>query len=468
MCSAVGAVNVTHRAIRRVLVANRGEIAVRIVRACFDEELECIVAASEVDKGTLAARLADGVVVIGPASAQESYLSVERVVTAAIASGCDAIHPGYGFLSERPELAEACEDHGLVFVGPPGNVMRRSGDKLKSREVAVHLGIPTGGGTQGLDSLEAAVEAALRLDAFPYILKASAGGGGRGMTIVRDPAQLERSFETSKQEALMAFGDGTVYLERYVEHARHIEVQVLADHYGNVIHLGERDCSAQRRHQKLIEEAPAVALPIELVEAMRSAAVSLARELDYVGAGTIEFLVDVDRGDFLYLELNARVQVEHPVTEMVTGVDIVRAQLRIAQGEPLWFTQSEVVISGHSIECRINAEDPRANFMPNPGLVLEWVAPQGAGIRVDTFVQSGVHIPPHYDSMVAKLIVHAVDRPAALRLMARALDRLRIDGVSTTAPLHRSIVGDEGFGTKPITTRWIEETFLPDWEGSAQ
>jgi acetyl-CoA carboxylase biotin carboxylase subunit len=245
-------------------------------------------------------------------------------------------------------------------------------------------------------------------------------------------------------------------------------VQVLADHYGNVIHLGERDCSAQRRHQKLIEEAPAVALPIELIEAMRSAAVTLARELAYVGAGTVEFLVDVDRGDFLYLELNARVQVEHPVTEMVTGVDIVRAQLRIAQGEPLWFTQSEVAISGHSIECRINAEDPRANFMPNPGLVTEWVAPQGEGIRVDTFVQSGVLIPPHYDSMVAKLIVHAVDRPAALRLMARALDRLRIGGLSTTAPLHRSIVEDEGFSTQPITTRWIEESFLPDWQRRAR
>ena len=439
----------------RVLVANRGEIAVRIVRACFDEGLESIVASSDVDRGSLAARMANGVVVIGPAAAQDSYLSIERIVAAALGTGCDAIHPGYGFLAERPELAEACQDNGLIFVGPPGHVMRRAGDKLRSREVAASLGIPTGGGTPGLDSLADAVEAATRLDAFPYILKASAGGGGRGMTIIRDVAQLERSFETSQQEALMAFGDGTVYLERYVEHARHIEVQILADQHGSVVHLGERDCSAQRRHQKLIEEAPAVSVQQDLLDAIRSSAVALATELDYVGAGTVEFLVDVDRGDFLFLELNARVQVEHPVTEMVTGIDIVRTQLRIAQGEPLPFTQADVVLSGHSIECRINAEDPRANFMPNPGHVQEWIPPQGKGIRVDTYVQPGVTIPPYYDSMVAKLIVHAQDRPSALALMARALERMRISGVTTTAPLHQAIVANQVFATRPITTRWL-------------
>ena len=448
---------------KRVLVANRGEIAVRVVRACFDEGLESVVASSVVDKDSLAARLADDVVVIGPAAAGESYLSVERIVAAAIARGCDAIHPGYGFLSERPELAEACEERGITFIGPPSEVMRRSGDKLRSREVAASLGIPTGGGTPGLDSLDDAIEAAVSIDQFPYILKASAGGGGRGMTIVRDVSQLRVSFETSRQEALAAFGDGTVYLERYVERARHVEVQVLADQHGGIVHLGERDCSTQRRHQKVIEESPATALPAELIASMRSAAVALAAELRYVGAGTVEFLVDRDRGDFLFLELNARVQVEHPVTEMVTGIDIVRSQLRIASGEPLPFVQADVVLSGHSIECRVNAEDPRNGFMPNPGRILEWVAPQGTGVRVDTHVEPGTTISPHYDSMIAKVIVHAQDRPAALALMTRALAKLRVDGVRTTVALHEAILAHPDFAAEPVSTRWLEESFLPTW-----
>ena len=452
---------------KRVLVANRGEIAVRVVRACFDEGLESVVASSVVDRDSLAARLADDVVVIGPAAAGESYLSVERIVAAALARNCDAIHPGYGFLSERPELAEACEERGITFIGPPSEVMRRSGDKLRSREVAASLGIPTGGGTPGLESLEDAIEAAVRIDQFPYILKASAGGGGRGMTIVRDVEQLRVSFETSRQEALMAFGDGTVYLERYVERARHVEVQVLADMHGGIVHLGERDCSTQRRHQKVIEESPATDLPAELVAAMRSAAVDLAAELGYVGAGTVEFLVDLDRGDFLFLELNARVQVEHPVTEMVTGVDIVRTQLRIAQGDPLPFGQDDIVLRGHSIECRINAEDPRNGFMPNPGHVVEWLVPQGAGVRVDTFVEPGTLISPHYDSMIAKVIVHADDRQAALSLMTRALARMRVGGVRTTLALHEAILADPEFAAGPVSTRWLEESFLRTWAEQA-
>ena len=452
---------------KRVLVANRGEIAVRVVRACFDEGLESVVASSVVDRDSLAARLADDVVVIGPAAAGESYLSVERIVAAALARNCDAIHPGYGFLSERPELAEACEERGITFIGPPSEVMRRSVDKLRSREVAASLGIPTGGGTPGLESLEDAIEAAVRIDQFPYILKASAGGGGRGMTIVRDVEQLRVSFETSRQEALMAFGDGTVYLERYVERARHVEVQVLADMHGGIVHLGERDCSTQRRHQKVIEESPATDLPAELVAAMRSAAVDLAAELGYVGAGTVEFLVDLDRGDFLFLELNARVQVEHPVTEMVTGVDIVRTQLRIAQGDPLPFGQDDIVLRGHSIECRINAEDPRNGFMPNPGHVVEWLVPQGAGVRVDTFVEPGTLISPHYDSMIAKVIVHADDRQAALSLMTRALARMRVGGVRTTLALHEAILADPEFAAGPVSTRWLEESFLRTWAEQA-
>lgn len=448
---------------RRVLVANRGEIAVRIVRACFDEGIESVVAASDVDRNALASQMADRVVVIGPASAAESYLSVDRVVAAAVGSGCDAIHPGYGFLSERPELAEACAENGLTFIGPPADVMRRSGDKLRAREVAASLAIPTGGGTASLASVADAVAEAERLDAFPYILKASAGGGGRGMTIVRDANRLEQAFETSRQEALAAFGDGTVYLERYVEHARHVEVQILADRYGNVVHLGERDCSAQRRHQKLVEESPAVGLPQEVVEGIRSAAVALAQELAYQGAGTVEFLVDLDRGDFVFLEVNARVQVEHPVTEMVTGIDIVRMQLRIAQGERLPFTQDEIVLTGHSVECRINAEDPRNDFRPQPGRLEEWVPPAGARVRVDTYVQAGALIPPHYDSMVAKLIVHADDRPQALELMRRALARTRVVGVTTTIALHEAMLSHEDFVAGPVTTRWLEDTFLLAW-----
>ncbi len=449
---------------RKVLVANRGEIAVRVIRACFDEGLESVLAVSVADKESLGARMADEGVVIGPSIARESYLSVERIVTAALTTGCDAIHPGYGFLSERPELAAACEESGITFVGPPAAVMRRSGDKLRSREVAHSLGIPTGGGTPALGSLAEAIEAATALDAFPLILKASAGGGGRGMTIIRGVADLERSFETSRHEAEVAFGDGTVYLERYVENARHVEVQILADMHGNVVHLGDRDCSAQRRHQKLIEEAPAIGLPEALSEGVRAAAVALTTELEYVGAGTVEFLVDVVRGDFLFLELNARVQVEHPVTEMVTGIDIVRTQLRIAQGEPLPFTQADVVLTGHSIECRINAEDPRAGFLPNPGRIEEWVVPQGAGIRVDTYVQPGTVIPPFYDSMVAKIIVHGPDRRSALELMGRALAKLRVGGITTTTPLHQAIVTNPEFVDEPITTRWLEERFLPGWE----
>ena len=446
---------------RRVLVANRGEIAVRIVRACFDEGLESVVAISEVDRDSLWARMADSVVQIGPAVAAESYLRVERIVAAALHAGCDAVHPGYGFLSERPELAEACAENGLVFVGPPGDVMRRSGDKLRAREVAAKLGVPTGGGTAGLHTLEEALAAAQRLDAYPLLMKASAGGGGRGMTIVRGQDDLRRAFERSRLEAGRAFGDGTLYLERFVEQARHVEVQILADTHGNVRHLGERDCSAQRRYQKLIEEAPSIGLPDATVAGLRESAVRLAEELGYVGAATVEFLVDAQRGDFLFLELNARVQVEHPVTEQVTGIDIVREQLRIAAGLPLSFAHREVTISGHAVECRINAEDPERGFLPSPGTVDVWVPPQGAGIRIDTFVQPGAVVQPYYDSMIAKVITHGPSRAEALSLMERALARLRIAPIRTTTDLQRAIVSDERYRSYPIHTRWLEDVFLP-------
>ncbi|MGQ0629491.1 MAG: acetyl-CoA carboxylase biotin carboxylase subunit [Sporichthyaceae bacterium] len=448
-------------ALRSVLIANRGEIALRIVRACFDEGLESVLAVSAADRDSLPAKLADRVVVIGPAPAADSYLSVARVVQAALHAGCDALHPGYGFLSERPELPDACAENDIAFVGPPGEVMRRSGDKLAARELAASLGIPTGGGTDALPDADAAVKAAAELDDFPLILKASAGGGGRGMRIVRTAGEVGPAFETASAEARNAFGDGRVYLERYVENARHVEVQILGDTHGNVVHLGDRDCSTQRRHQKLIEEAPAVGLPDELQAAVRDAAVTLARGLGYSGAGTVEFLVDVDRGAFVFLELNARVQVEHPVTELVTCIDIVREQLRIAAGHQLSVRQDEVVIHGHAIECRINAEDPDRDFLPSPGKVTEWVMPVGEGIRIDTHIHAGATIPPYYDSMIGKLIVRGTDRAATLAKLELALAKVRIGGVASTIPLIREIVASPEFNAGPVTTRWLEQAFLP-------
>ncbi|RRQ25619.1 acetyl-CoA carboxylase biotin carboxylase subunit [Rhodococcus sp. Eu-32] len=449
---------------RRVLIANRGEIAVRIVRACFDEGIESVLAVSECDKNSLAAQLADRVVVIGPGSASDSYLSVDRIVAAALYADCDAVHPGYGFLSERTDLVEACAEHSITFIGPPAEVMRRSGDKLTARRTAADLGIPTGSGTAGLQTTDDAIAAADELDDYPLLLKASAGGGGRGMTVIRDREDVRKHFARSSTEAQRAFGDGTIYLERYVEFARHVEVQILADAHGHVVHLGERDCSTQRRYQKLVEEAPAVGLPQDLLDRVRNAAVNLAKGLDYVGAGTVEFLVDTERNDFVFLEVNARVQVEHPVTEMVTSIDIVREQLRVARGESLSFAQDEVVLSGHAIECRINAEDAQNNFLPHPGRITGWVAPQGTGIRVDTYAFPGAEIPPFYDSMIAKLIVHAPSREEATVLMGRALSKLSVEGVPTTIPLHSALMADKEFQHSPVTTKWLENVFLPNWE----
>jgi acetyl-CoA carboxylase, biotin carboxylase subunit len=447
---------------RRVLVANRGEIALRIVRACFDEELESVLAASAADRDSLAAELADEVVVIGPPPATESYLSVDRVLAAAKASGCDALHPGYGFLSERAELAEACEEARIAFVGPPADVMLRAGDKMSARAVAKEAGIPVGEGSDGLESLEQAIEAAT-LAGYPLMLKASAGGGGRGMAIVEAPEDLERRFQSARSEALQAFGDDRVYLERYVPRARHVEVQVLADSHGNAIHLGERDCSCQRRHQKLVEEAPAADVHPELAERIRTAGVTVARALDYRGAGTVEFLLDTDRAEFVFLEVNARVQVEHPVSEMVAGVDIVREQLRIAAGQPLSVSQDEVEIVGHAVECRINAEDPRHRFIPSPGLITAWTPPAASEIHIDSHCRRGDTVPPYYDSLLAKVIVGAPDRAAALRLMARGLERFNIGGVKTTVSLLRDIVSDPAFVASPVTTRWLENEFIEPW-----
>ena len=446
--------------IRRVLVANRGEIAVRIVRACRQEDLEAIVAASEADKDSLAARLATDVVHIGPASPTQSYLRVEQIVAGALLTCCDAVHPGYGFLSERADLAEACAANGLIFVGPCVDTIRRGGDKVEARRVARAAGVPTGAGSDAVGGADAALAIADGIG-YPILLKAAAGGGGRGMVRIDSPGDLAVRFATASGEADAAFGDGRLYVERYVENARHVEVQLLGDHHGGLVHLGDRDCSTQRRFQKLVEEAPATALSGELRHRLADAAVALGRALDYRGAGTVEFLVDLDRHDFTFLEINTRVQVEHPVTEMVTGVDIVREQLRVAAGERLSVSQDDVSITGHAIECRINAESVAGGFLPSPGTITRWVPPAGDHIRVDSHAFAGYEVSPYYDSLIAKLIVRGADRPDTIAASLDALDRFEIEGVETTRDLQRAVLSHDDFRNEAINTRWLETTLLP-------
>jgi acetyl-CoA carboxylase, biotin carboxylase subunit len=446
--------------LRRVLVANRGEIAVRVVRACADEGIESVVAVSEADRDSRAALVADRAVCIGPASATSSYLDIPRVVAAALGTGCDAIHPGYGFLSERPELPEACADNGLVFVGPTADTIRRGGDKAAARQLATSLGIPVGAGSDTIADGATARDVADRVG-YPVVLKAAAGGGGRGMVLVESADAVEAAFEGASREAQAAFGDGRMYLERFITRARHVEVQVLADTHGSVVHLGERDCSAQRRYQKLVEEAPATAVPLDVRKALREAAVELARALDYVGAGTVEFVVDAETGDYAFLEVNTRVQVEHPVTEMVTGIDIVRAQLQIAGGLPLPFSQDDVRLDGHAVEVRINAEDPYRGFAPGPGTVSRWVEPVGGGLRIDTHCFGGYRIPPHYDSLLAKVIAHGADRDEALRRLDRGLRKLVVDGVPTTVPMLLAVIEAPEFRAGTHHTRWVEQELMP-------
>ena len=447
--------------LRRVLVANRGEIAVRIVRACREEGLEAIVAVSDADQDSLAARLATDVVHIGPASPSQSYLRVEQIVAAALLTGCDAVHPGYGFLSERAELAEECDDHGLIFVGPTAATIRRGGDKVEARRVARAAGIPTGAGSDAVTGVDVALAVADGVG-YPILLKAAAGGGGRGMVRVDGADDLVALFGTASREADAAFGDGRLYVERYVEHARHVEVQLLGDEHGSIVHLGDRDCSTQRRFQKLVEEAPAAVLSADLHHRLADAAVALGRQLDYQGAGTVEFLLDLDRGEFSFLEINTRVQVEHPVTESVTGVDIVRAQLRIAAGEPLGFGQDDVVVRGHAIECRVNAESVAEGFLPSPGTITCWDPPQAEHIRVDSHAFAGYEVPPYYDSLIAKLIVTGDDRHQAIERTLDALVDFDVEGVETTLDLHRAVLSHDDFRNDAINTRWLETTLLPE------
>ena len=427
----------------KVLVANRGEIAVRIIAACRDLGLRTVIAYSDADRDALPVRLADERVCIGPASARESYLDVPRILTAAQISGADAIHPGYGFLAESHALAEVCEACRVTFIGPPPESIRSMGDKALARRIMQEAGVPILPGTEsGVSGVDEATRVAAQVG-YPVLLKASFGGGGRGMRIVGSEAELAPALASAAAEAQAAFGDAEVYIERDLPSVRHVEVQVFADAHGNTVHLGERDCSVQRRHQKLVEEAPGPGLTDATRAKLGAAAVKAAEAVGYRNAGTVEFLMDPD-GNFFFSEMNVRIQVEHPVTEMVTGVDLVREQIQVAAGEPLSFSQESVRVSGAAIECRINAEDPE-RFIPSPGTITAFHSPGGPGVRVDTAAHAGAVIPPYYDSLVAKLIVHGEDRMHAVARMRRALAEMEVEGIHTTLPLHRRIMASEEF-----------------------
>ena len=447
--------------IARLLVANRGEIAVRIVRACKRLGIETVVAVSEADQNSLAAQMAWRAVCIGPAAAGQSYLKAETLVAAALGTGCQAIHPGYGFLSERPAFARMCEQAGLSFVGPLPESIEAMGEKLAAVGIAERAGVPRVPGSDRIETIEDARHAADRIG-FPLLIKANAGGGGRGMRLVHAARDLAGAIESAASEAIAAFGDPSLYIEKFISRARHVEVQVLGDGKGHIVHLGERDCSTQRRYQKLIEEAPSPAIDDQLRHRMTEAAVRLATQVAYRSAGTVEFVYDPESRNFYFLEMNTRIQVEHPVTEMVTGRDLVVEQIRIAGGEPISFTQEDIELRGHAIECRINAEDPARSFMPCPGCIEVWNPPQENDcLRIDTHSYPGYVVPPYYDSLLAKLIVHAPDRSRAIRSMGEALARFGISGVATTIPFHRAILAHKDFRDGAIHTRWVDQEFMP-------
>jgi acetyl-CoA carboxylase biotin carboxylase subunit len=433
----------------RVFVANRGEIAVRIVRACQELGLETVVGASDVDRDGLAARLADRVVVIGPGPATDSYLRDDIVVQAALGTGCDAIHPGYGFLSESPRLARRAAEHGLTFVGPSADVIELAGDKLRAREAAERAGVPILAGREitGTEDLEGM--------AYPVLIKATGGGGGRGIKLARDPDELQRLVGLARSEAGAAFADYRLYAERSVQNARHVEVQIAADTHGSTIHLGERDCSVQRRYQKVIEEAPAPSISDPTRHALHQAAVRFARSINYTNLGTVEFVVDADTEEFFFLEVNCRIQVEHPVTEAVTGHDLVAMQLRIADGRRLGLEQRDVALTGHAIEARLNAEDVAHAFRPSPGTLSLFSIPGLDGLRVDTHCRPGASVPPFYDSLLAKLIAHGSDRQAAIDTLINALDDTDVEGVETNRALLISVLGHPDFRGARVTTDWL-------------
>src|SRR6266571_2373695 len=443
------------RRFRKILIANRGEIACRIIWTCKEMGIRTVAVHSDVDRDSLHVRFADEAACIGPAPSAQSYLNIPAIISAAEIFNVDAIHPGYGFLAESSYFAEICEACNIRFIGPSANVIRLMGDKVEARRAMKEAGLPiVPGSSEAITSEEDARQLAREIG-FPVIVKAAAGGGGRGMRIVRSEAELGHALESASTEAAASFKDGTVYIERFIERPRHIEIQVLADEYGDCIYLGERECSIQRRHQKLLEEAPSPVLSAELRKKMGEAAVAACKKLGYSSAGTIEFLLDADN-QFYFMEMNTRIQVEHPVTEMVTLADIVRNQIRLAEGERLGFTQDDVIIVGHAIECRINAENPET-FAPSPGLISAFNLPGGPGVRVDTYIYSGYTVPPFYDSMIAKVIVHARTRELAIARMKRALEVMVIEGIKTTIPLHLKIMDDPKFRAGDFSTSFMED-----------
>ena len=450
---------------KKVLIANRGEIALRVIRACKELGLETVAVYSTADRDSLHVRFADDDVCIGPGPSRESYLVVPRLIAAAEITGADAIHPGYGFLAENADFAETVKASGLTFIGPTPEQIRSMGDKATARRLAKEAGVPTVPGSPGtISDLDEALRVATEIG-YPVIIKATAGGGGKGMRVARNADEFSQSFTLAQNEALSAFGNGSVYIEKYLARPRHVEIQVMGDMHGKVVHLGERDCSVQRRHQKLIEEAPSPALTDELREQMGTAAVKLAAAIGYCGAGTIEFLLDED-GSFYFMEMNTRIQVEHPVTEMVTSFDLVKEQIRVAAGEPLSWLGNGLKLRGHAIECRINAEDPYRNFQPSPGTITAYHPPGGPGVRVDSHVYAGYQVPPFYDSLLAKVIVHGNCRAEALTRMKNALETFVLEGVTTTIPFLIRVLQHPEFVAGTVDTKFLErESHLLKPEG---
>jgi acetyl-CoA carboxylase biotin carboxylase subunit len=448
---------------RKILIANRGEIALRVIRACRDLGIETVAVFSEADRNSIHVRLADEAVCIGPAPASESYLNIARIISAAEITAADAVHPGYGFLSENPSFAEVCESCHLTFIGPTSEQIRRMGDKAAARATMLAAGVPIVPGSDGPVRTADEAIAAARLTGYPVIVKALAGGGGRGMRVVESELELREKLSMAQTEAQAAFGNGDVYLERYLRRPRHVEIQILGDQHGNCVHLFERDCSVQRRHQKLIEESPSPAVTPTLREAMGSAALAGARAINYAGAGTMEFLLDED-GSFYFMEMNTRLQVEHPVTEAVTGLDLVKEQIRVAAGEPLGYTQEAIQLRGHSIECRINAEDPDKDFRPAPGRVEYLHFPGGPGVRVDSHIYAGYRIPSHYDSLIAKVITWGDDRAEAIARMRRALGETLIEGIPTTISFQLRVLSTPAFIQGKIDTSFVATLMNPPVE----
>ncbi len=440
----------------KVLVANRGEIALRIIRACQEMGLATVAVYSEADADALHVRFADQAVCIGPPPSPSSYLDYRRIISAAEITGADAIHPGYGFLAENAEFAEVCEANGMSFIGPAAEAITRMGDKALAKATMREAVVPVTPGSNGIVPNLGEMRAVAKEIGYPVILKASAGGGGKGMRVVRSEEGLESSYELARAEAEASFSNPDIYLEKFILEPRHIEIQILGDKYGNVVHLGERDCSIQRRHQKLIEESPSPVVSADLRAILGEAAVKGAKAVDYDGVGTVEFLLEAD-GSFYFMEMNTRIQVEHPVTEAVTGIDLLQEQVRVAAGEKLNFGQDDINFRGHAIEFRINAEDPSRNFLPCPGMIEAFHIPGGFGVRVDTHAYENYHIPPHYDSLIAKLIVHGIDREEALRRAKRALNEFVIEGIPTTIPFHLEVLEVERFRKGDVSTNFLEE-----------